>query len=160
MQREKRREILEAVGIVAVVASLVFLAWEIRQNTAVISGQSVNELYDAIREIDLIILADGELIRITEHTADTVAELTPVERRQYVHYLALMIEVWERAIARETDGLIDPENVAGWHIYFEDFIRRHLTQEIWQDIRWNWKDPALHRRVDAALAGEPASSNP
>ena len=92
MQREKRREIFEAVGIFAVVASLVFLAWEIRQNTAVVSGQSVNELYDAVREIDLIILADAELIRITEQTADTVAELTPAERRQYVHYLSLMIE--------------------------------------------------------------------
>ncbi len=160
MQREKRREIFEAVGIFAVVASLVFLAWEIRQNTAVVSGQSVNELYDAVREIDLIILADAELIRITEQTADTVAELTPAERRQYVHYLSLMIEVWERAIARETDGLIDAENVAGWHIYFEDFVRRHLTQEIWQAIRWNWKDPALHLRVDAALASRSASSNP
>ena len=71
-----------------------------------------------------------------------------------------MIDVWERAGARETDGLIDPENAAGWHNYFEDFTRRHVTQEIWQDIRWNWKDPALHLRVDAALAAEPASSNP
>ena len=81
MEREERRELFEAIGIFAVVASLVFLAWEIRQNTAVISGQSVNELYDAVREIDLIILADRELIRITEYTADNVAELDPAERR-------------------------------------------------------------------------------
>jgi hypothetical protein len=155
MKREKRREILEAVGLVSVVASLIFLALEIRQNTTVVSGQSINELYDAIREVDLVAFADPDLTRITRHTAANLAGLTPAERAQYSQYLILMIEIWDRAINREIGGLIAEEDVSGWHLYFEDFVQRHVTEEIWQEIRWNRVTPELHERVAVALSNQP-----
>jgi hypothetical protein len=159
MTREQRREFFEFVGLLAVVGSLLFLALEIRQNTAVVSGQSINEIYDAIREIDLISFADPELTRITMTTVDDVDDLTESDRQQYEMYLILMIEVWERAITRENEGLIDSDTVSGWHVYYDEFVARHVTPEIWARIRWNWKDPELHERVGRALTGVVASTD-
>ena len=158
MDRERRRDILEVVGLLAVVGSLIFLALEIRQNTLVVSGQSINEIYDAVREIDLITFADPDLTRITAMEREDIPTLDDAELRQYKHYVTLMFEVWERAIARENEGLIDSESVSSWHLYYEDFVKRHLTPEIWEEIRWNWKNPELHERVDAILAGPPSAA--
>ena len=159
MKREQRREFFEFVGLLAVVGSLIFLALEIRQNTAVVSGQSINEIYDAVREIDLITFADPDLTRITLTTVDNVHELSESDLQQYEMYLVLMIEVWERAIMRENDGLIDSSTVNSWHIYYADFVARHVTREIWDRIRWNWKEPELHERVARAMNNTAASTN-
>ena len=152
MTREQRRDVFEFVGLVAVVGSLIFLALEIRQNTTVVSGQSINEIYDAVREIDLIAFADPELTRITALTVDELPELGATELDQYEQYVILMLEVWERAISRENEGLIDSAAIESWHIYYEEFVKRHVTPEMWNEIRWNWKQAELHDRVEAALA--------
>jgi hypothetical protein len=155
MNRERRRDVLEGLGLLAVVGSLIFLALEIRHNTLVVSGQSINEIYDAVREIDLIAFADPALTRITNLTRADLPSVNDADRAQYEQYIILMLEVWERAIARENEGLIDSEAVASWHMYYADFVHRHLTADVWEEIRWNWKNPELHERVDAALVGQP-----
>ena len=40
MNREQRKDIIEAFGLIAIVASLIFLAYETRQNTIAIQQES------------------------------------------------------------------------------------------------------------------------
>lgn len=151
MTREQRRDIFEFVGLVAVVGSLIFLALEIRHSANVASGQTIDEIYNAVREIDLITFADPDLARIVETPAEELHTLDESERVQYRLYVVLMLEVWDQAIERENDGLIVSEAIDTWHEYFAEFVQRQLPREMWQDIRWNWRNPEINDRVEAAL---------
>ncbi len=141
----------EFAGAIAVVISLLFVAFSIKRNTMALSGQGLNELYDGVREIDLIVFADPDLIKILETDASAVADLPEEDRLRYRQYVILILDVWERAIYRQIEGLIDERYLVGWHEYFGNFVRRHLSEEMWNEVRWIWELPELHRRVEDAL---------
>ncbi len=48
--------IAEITGTIAVVISLLIVAYSLERNTTALSGQIVNEMYDANREIGQILL--------------------------------------------------------------------------------------------------------
>lgn len=143
--------VAEIVGTAAVVVSLVFVAYSLQRNTPAVSGQGVYEIYDANREIQLVLLTHPELESIIEVGRNDVSILSDQERSQYIRYLFLHFDVGERAITRQQDGLIDATTIAGWNQYYHDFFGRYLTREIWEEIRWNWTDHELLRRVERAL---------
>ena len=141
----------EIAGTIAIVISLLFVAYSLERNTIAVSGQGVDEIYDAYREIQLILLAHPELESIIEAGRKDAANLSGQERLQYLRYMFLCLDIWEKAIMRENDGLISEQVIAGWHQWYHEFIRRHLTRDMWDEIKWNWTDPELILRVEAAL---------
>jgi hypothetical protein len=146
--------IAEITGTIAVVVSLLFVAYSLERNTTALSGQYVNEMYDANREISQILLANPELASIIERGQTDFASFSDSETLQYEQFLTLHLDIWERAITRENEGLIDEQSVAGWHKYYGEFFRRHMTRELWEEMRWQWTDPELFQRVDSALSDE------
>ena len=144
--------VAEITGTVAVVISLLIVAYSLERNTTVQSGQYANEMYDAHREISQLLLVNPDLLTVIERgqNGDT---LTATERLQFERYLGMHLDIWERAIARQNEGLINDRSIAGWHQYYHDFFGRSLTRETWEEIQWQWTDPELYRRVDAAIAG-------
>lgn len=144
----------EITGTIAVVVSLLFVAYSIERNTTALSGQYVNEIYDANREISQILLANSELASIIERGVSDFASFSESETLQYEQYLSLHLDIWERAITRENEGLINERSVAGWHKYYGEFFRRRMTRELWEEMRWQWTDPELFHRVDSAVSRE------
>ena len=61
MTRDQRMDVLEAVGIVAVVASLAFLAFEIRINTESVKAQTYQVLMGQLNEIRSLPLTSSDL---------------------------------------------------------------------------------------------------
>ena len=52
MNREQRKGIIEAFGLIAIVASLIFLAYETRQNTIAIQQESQQTILAIAHERD------------------------------------------------------------------------------------------------------------
>jgi len=142
----------EIIGTIAVVASLLVVAYSIERNTATTSGQAINELYDANREIAQTVFANPELARIIDEGQTNFANLSDSDRRQFNWYVMMNLDIWERAIVRENEGMIGEQAVAGWHLYYHEFFKRSLSQELWDELKWNWTDPELFRRVEEAIA--------
>ena len=146
--------VAEIAGTIAIVSSLLIVAYSLDRNTTAQSGQYVNEMYDANREINQILLVNPALASVIERGQMDVSTISASERFQYEQYLGLHLDIWERAISRQKEGLINDQSIAGWHKYYREFFRRSLTKEMWEDMKWQWTDPELYRRVDAAVAGE------
>ena len=143
--------IAEISGTIAVVISLLVVAYNLQRNTTALSGQIVNEMYDANREIGQILLVNPELMSIIERGQADTSIFSVSENMQYEQFLGLHLDIWERAISRENEGLIDEQSVAGWHKYYHEFFRRYLTKEMWEELKWQWLDSELHQRVNAAV---------
>ena len=146
--------VAEIAGTIAVVFSLLIVAYSLERNTTAQSGQYVNEVYDANREISQILLVNPALESVIERGQLDISTISASERLQYERFLGLHLDIWERAIARQKEGMIDDQSIAGWHKYYHKFFKRSLTNEMWKDMKWQWTDPELFRRVDAAVAGK------
>ena len=74
---------LELVGVFAVVVSLLFVAYEIRQNTNTAAGQAVFELNEAGRQSLFLQSTDPGLMALIILAEDDLDALTDVQRHKY-----------------------------------------------------------------------------
>lgn len=144
--------IAEIIGTIAVIVSLLFVAQSLDRNTAAISATSTAEITDALREVELSVLNNPALLNVVVKGRDEPDSLSDLEREQYTRYVGMYIDEWEKIDSRERLGLIQPVNLEGWHPYFESWLIRHVSPEMWEEIRWNYGDSNIAGRVDAVFS--------
>jgi len=144
--------VAEIVGTIAVVVSLLFVVQSLNRNSAIVSSSIADNVYAALREIELSALNNPELLNVIIQGRDNPESLSAREMDQYARYVAMYVDEWDRIDTRERLGLLRSENVAGWHTYFESWIRKHVTPETWEEIKWNYADSGISERVEAALS--------
>jgi hypothetical protein len=147
------RETLAALGVIA---SMVFVGLEIQQNTVASRAAQENDVFDASREIELAVGADPEWSRIVVE-GRSGGSLSAVEQHRYDVYVVAVLDVWDQLLTRHTDGLMPLPEIDAWNVYFEEWVKRHLSRESWQRLEWQWENPMpLYQSVEAAL---PPGSN-
>ena len=103
MNREKRKDTIEAVGLAAIVASLIFLAFETRQNTNALYAQSRQAILKAALQEIAIQGENPDLALIIIKTES----LTPEEHVRLDAWLSLLLRVREFAWLQYRSGIID-----------------------------------------------------
>ena len=147
--------IAEIGGTIAVVVSLLFVVYSIERNTAELSAQNADKMYDAIRQVELAILSDPDLMTVTIQGKVDFDGLSDLEKEQYQQWIIIYLDLWERMYQREIDGVLQSETVVGWHDFFMEWFKRYVTQDIWAQIRWNWPgDSGFPELVNSALADQ------
>ena len=143
----------EIVGTAAVVMSLIFVGLSVERNTAAITLQVSDEVYNTVREINLNLLNNPELLSITTKAATEPDNLSETEMEQYKVWLHVYIDLWERTSDWEDSELIQREHMEPWHEYFSEWTKRHLTREIWEDIKWKYPGNSKFRdRIESVLS--------
>ena len=74
------REMMAALGVVA---SLIFVGWEIRQNTRALQAAAVQEMTGAVREQFHLFINNPELNSLTMRAEQDITDLTPDELRMF-----------------------------------------------------------------------------
>lgn len=144
--------IADIIATVAVVVSLIFVAFSLEKNTTVLSGQGEDDIYDRVSDIHFVILANPDLLDVYRKGRDNFVALTAREREQYELIMARFLDLWDRAIQREKQGLIQPGDIEPWQTWFEDFVGRHVNRAFWEEIKWGWPGRDFQKRVEAAIA--------
>ena len=144
--------VAEIVGTIAVVISLIFVAQSVNRNSAIASSAITDNVYTALREVELSVLSNPELQNVIIQGRDNPESLNAHEMDQYERYVVMYLDEWDRIDARDQLGLLRSENLAGWHPYFESWLSRHVTRELWERVKWNYADSGITERVEAALS--------
>ncbi len=143
----------EIVGTAAVVMSLLFVGFSVQRNTVAITYQVSDDAYNTVREINLNLLNNPELLSITTKAATEPDNLSETEMEQYKVWLHVYIDLWERTSDWEDSELVQREHIEPWHEYFAEWTKRHLTREIWEDIKWKYAgDPKFRDRIESVLS--------
>ena len=87
MTFERWRILFEAVGLIAIVLSIVFLGFEVRQNTQAMRAAAIQDTTDVARQQLLMLATDRETHRIEMLGHEDPEQLTPEERRRYVYII-------------------------------------------------------------------------
>lgn len=142
--------IAEIAGAFAVVISLVFVILSLERNTAAITSQVGDTSYEAVRELNLLRLNNPELFDITMKASASLDGLDETELEKYRIWVHAYIDLWERFYDWDMSGVI-VEDHGGWHEYFSAWTGRHVTKELWDDIKWQFTNPDFNQHVEAAL---------
>lgn len=143
--------IAEIIGTIAVVISLLTVAFTIERNTKAISRQGIDEMYDGHRELQLLMVADADLAFMIKKAQRDRSSLTEKELAQYERNIIISLDIWDKGIFAKNDGLIAAEDLEPWHKFYHRWVQVYLDRELWHELKWNWESPELSERVEAAL---------
>jgi hypothetical protein len=122
--------IAEIIASIAVVISLLFIGVQIHKNTKEIRASQSNDLYDAIREVELAVLSNSHLMDAVDKGMEgRRSEMSEEEIVYFRNYLVQSFTIWEQAYSRANDGLMSSEDYRGWEGNFAEYIRRGVTPE-------------------------------
>lgn len=148
--------IVQSVGVLAnigVLAGIVFLAIEIRQNTRAQYAESRQAVLSASREEILLTMEDPSLVLALTNSDP----LTPEENVQVDGFLSVVLRAREFAWLQYRDGAIDD---AQWNTEFNvlvAFLDSGRARLWWDIIGRNFFSKEFVRFVDAEILVNPAT---
>ena len=140
----------EIIGTAAVVISLIFVAFSINHNTAVMQATNDNFVYELqyarVRDIVSSPGMAAIYVKLDKHE-----ELTAEEQKRFYWDKLQEIGTWEIAFNRHRDGMFSHEQWEGWNNFYIASLTNQFSVEYWTEVReWYADDFRVH--VDSIYA--------
>ena len=129
------KAIRETVGFLAVVASMVFVGVEIRQNTNAVRGATLHGIADQSFQYNVELVQDADWMRIMTllRGGGTAADLDPVDQQRVQWGLMASTRIMENRFRQYQLGILDEAGLqqlsgaadSGW--YGSEFFREWWT---------------------------------
>ena len=133
-------QIGEIVGMIAVVLSLLLVAFSINQNTNALQGGTEDYIFERHAEWQSMLVSDASLAAImVKQQADV--ELTAVEAIRWDRYMLNLLDVWAMAHERHQQELLSEQQWQGWNDYFIAAFSGEteaLTVQDWQALEYGF----------------------
>jgi len=123
--------ILESIVSLSIVASIFFLAFELRQNTISIQLSNRQSAMEMGNEWDSWIkdtsFADTYILALNDFSS-----LSPTQKLQVDKYISQGLNIWEFIFGNLKDGVIEESQFIAWDRFFtEEYKNNRLWQLIW-----------------------------
>ena len=105
---------IELTGVVAVVLSLLFVAYEVRQNTNTAAAQAVFELNEAGRQTQFMQVSDPEIANLVLLGQSDPQAMTELQRFQYSRWVFSFLNLYESVWTYHQRGIISDQELEGW----------------------------------------------
>jgi len=138
----------EIVGAFAVVISLVYLAIQVRQNTAAIAAQAAHDALAAVREFNQHLMVNPPMARIFRIGQEDPSALTESELEQFVHIVFTFFKTAEAVHAQSIKGTLDPDTWRAWERVFMAWGQSPGFASYWS-IRKGLFTPAFQALYDS-----------
>ncbi len=125
---------LELTGTVAVVISMLLVAYNVSRNVSVSKASNENFLYGIHEEIFADEATEPHLSEVMWR-AETGQELSGVQHYQLKMHLRREINLWEIAFYRSIDGLMADGAWDDWDRAFSRRVVRLMPADMWAEIR-------------------------
>ena len=119
--RKNWKTIAELTGIAAVVASLVFVGYEIRQNTSQLRTDGARSVTEMVNHLNAGIFSDATLTEIVEKGTQSFEALEEIERAQFESYQFARLNVADYIMDLEQEG------VSGLNFRYVDYVVRDFN---------------------------------
>jgi len=136
-----KRQNIEAIGLVSVIASLIFVGVEIRQNTTAIRGATQQEISYQISEIYKIAVENEKIALITSQAYKGIEkdDLSETDFSRFWLFTMMGLRRVENIYLQYNNGFVGYE---AFDRIDMAFYRTSLVRQIWEE-RKNSFDPAF-----------------
>lgn len=146
----------EFVGAIGVVASLLYLSWEVRRNTRIQlranHRASQEELHNSVRPA----AENAALAELTVKAMENLDGINPGQRYQFDMYMMCWLQNAELMILDHRDGLIQEETLEPYRVAIAGHLRTPGGSQ-WWDERQAWFTQEGKRAIDEIIRAESIS---
>ncbi len=131
------RVIAEAIALIGVVLSLVFIGMELRQNAVAARAAAYQDLGIAVTELWMAAATNRDLSdawgRVLMADSASWSEFDPSDRLLVTNYFVAILRLYETTFLQVEEGLLDAEALEslGWGTFRED----HPLWRLWPDVQ-------------------------
>jgi len=129
MEREQRKEILEAIGFVALIASLIFVGIETRNSAEqaelanrALKNDSYQNVLSLMNEMQFILATDEEFHRLYTTGEKFPSELSEEEWSRFTQFEFPRMGTWEYLYAGKQDNSMSPHLWAAFDPFFRSIV--------------------------------------
>jgi hypothetical protein len=137
-EHKKESRWLEIVGLVAVIVSVLLLAWEIRQNTQTATAQAMLDLNAMANEVLSAEAQSAQLAAVLVKGEEDLSSLSPAEYRQFQSHVYTMINAIDAAYGFFTEGILDEADFSGWRDFTCPYLGGSSVNAIWESFKPTW----------------------
>lgn len=139
-------------GGATVVASLLLVAWEIRQNTVALTAQALQELNVMANDALLTAAESDQLANVLVKGDADLSSLSAGEARQYWAYNYGVINSLDAAYGFYERGILGTEVYSGWRTYTCNYLGTPSIKLIWEKEKATFgEDFSAHVKQECGL---------
>jgi hypothetical protein len=121
--RKDWKTIAELIGITAVVASMVFVGYEIRQNTSQLQADGARSVTELVNHLNAGIFSDATLAEILKRGTRDLGALDEIERARFASYQFARLNIADYILDLEREGISD------FNFRYVDYIVREFNEK-------------------------------
>ena len=143
----------EVIGTVAVVISLLFVAYSINRNTEAEQASSENILFERHTDLANQFLIDPSLAELMVKKRHGKVALTATEAIRWEKYELNMLDIWALAHSRYQRDLLSEDQWQTWDRYFTHVFSNEseaISMARWEELQYGF-DSAFWQHVGEAL---------
>ncbi len=125
--------ITELVGLAAVILTLVFVGFELRQNTRAVESSATQEVHANFASWYASLQSDPELLMITVKGMQDYGALDVREKGQFIAVFMVFTSNCQTAFYKWRDGLLDEELWNGWRQLSLNFFSTNGGKDFWDE---------------------------
>jgi hypothetical protein len=152
--------IAELVGAGGVIATLVYLAAQIRQNTISTRTQSYQAVVEALSHWSRSVGLDPSVATLLVQGNRDLGALPPAQRAQYTFLMVSLFRNYENIFYQHEQGAIDDVVFEGWKLRMRESLAAPGTRDWWDSGRLAYSTPFrafLEQTEDDAARRRPAA---
>jgi hypothetical protein len=148
----------ELVAALATVATLIYLALQIRQNTLATRAASFHAISDSMNDVNLSVTQSAELARIWLAGCENRSALSPEERHRFDTTLLSYFHVFETMHYQARVGAGDKDLVIAEERSLQDLFSTSGVREWWSENPYAF-GPEFRSYIEVFLAEAQADSS-
>jgi len=141
----------ELVGAVGVIATLGYLAVQIRQNTNAVKLGTAHEVAEEFRGMFALAASTPGILDSLIVAAREPVELSGAEKAQYYNFNNNFILAYQNAYLQMEKGLLEKEQWEGMNRMMIDYTNVPGFKEYWRN-RKHWTSDSFQRFMDTEIA--------
>jgi len=128
---------LEITAAVGVILSLLFVGFEIRQNTAIARGQARQDLAQLNQEWLVLLSQDVEYEALFDKAyGPNPQELSPVEDRRAQYIMTVHLRRLENVYLQYREGLVDESALFAYGFSRVGIMNTQRFERYWRELGW------------------------
>ena len=124
--------VAETVGGAGVIATLIYLAVQVRQNTRSVRAATYDAMVRSSGDFRLPLIQDARLAKNFEQAVEDWDKLDAEYRASVMYILTQLFRIWENAYFQHRQNTLEPGLWAAWRGVMLSYFHQPGVQEWWK----------------------------
>jgi len=145
----------QITGAIAVVISLIYVAFQIRQNTAAIRSATAQTVHEHFASWYHLLANDAELSQIAVNGLRDYFSLSETEKARFIAMFMAFLSYSQNAFLKWREKMLEPPLWMGWELLIMNLVSSPGGKEFWKERGYVFGEEFRHYVEDDLMKRTP-----